>query len=352
MNLAPTTSGQVDPLETTADLFVTAAQPFGIARPRALDAYRTFYRTGRVSEDWIAAPNRTIGETLVEGSTRKFTLDVPGTKGMQTESVLIPMDRRDGTTTSTLCVSSQIGCAMGCTFCETAQMGLQHNLTTADIVAQWYVATHVLSTQPKNIVFMGMGEPTDNLDSVIPAIRILTDHDGAAMAASNISVSTVGNPAGIRRLGELAAERGFRRLNLAVSINAPNNEIRAEIMPTARGWSMAELMEVMLAWPGRPRAAICIEYVLIPSVNDSPAHCDEICEYLKPLRCSLNVIPYNPRRDSPWPAPEETAVEAFVKRAIANGQFTKRRGTKGRDVMAACGQLGNPELRKKRRPSS
>ena len=117
MNLAPTTSGQVDPLETTADLFVAAAQPFGVARPRAIEAYRTFYRTGQLSEDWIAAPNRTLGETLVEGSTRKFTLDVPRTKGMQTESVLIPMDRRDGTTTSTLCVSSQVGCAMGCTFC-------------------------------------------------------------------------------------------------------------------------------------------------------------------------------------------------------------------------------------------
>ena len=352
MNLTPLTSGHVDPLETTAALFIAAAQPLGISTPRALAAYRAFYRAGHAIEEWVAPPNRTVGEVQIEGTTRKFTLEVPETKGLQTESVLIPMSRRDGTTTTTLCLSSQVGCAMGCTFCETAQMGLMHNLRTADIVAQWFVATHVLEARPKNIVFMGMGEPTDNLDAVIPAIRVLTDHDGAAMAASNISVSTVGNPVGIRRLGELAAESGFRRLNLAVSINAPNDDVRSEIMPTARAWPMSELMEVMLEWPGRPRAAICVEYVLIPGVNDSDAHCDEVCTYLKPLRCSLNVIPYNPRRNSPWPAPTEVAVEGFVKRAIANGQFTKRRGTKGRDVMAACGQLGNPDIRKRRRNSS
>ena len=114
---------------------------------------------------------------------------------------------------------------------------------------------------------------------------------------------------------------------------------------------MDDLMRAMLAWPGRPKSAICVEYVLIPGVNDGPEHCDEVCEYLSPLRCSLNVIPYNPRRDSPWPAPTESSVEDFLRRAIANGQFTKRRGTKGRDVMAACGQLGNPEIRARRRVS-
>ena len=312
----------------------------------ALQAYRSFHREARVPPGTTPGLHP-IGRREIEGETIKFTLTLPG--GVETESVLIPMRRRDGSLTRTLCVSSQIGCAMGCRFCETAQMGLIRHLGAADIVAQWHTATHELGHRPKNIVFMGMGEPTDNLDAVLPAIQILADHDGPAVAASNISVSTVGNPDGIRRLGELAAEPGFRRLNLAVSLNAPNDDIRAEIMPVDRAWPMDDLMDAMSSWPGRPKSAICIEYVLIPGVNDEPAHCDEVCDYLRPLRCSLNIIPYNPRRNSPWPAPTEESVEAFLARAMANGQFTKRRGTKGRDVMAACGQLGNPEIRARRR---
>jgi len=328
--------------------FVDACRESGADYPRgraATETYREFHRTGKTTR--MTGPSLpAVGRTEVEGETIKFTLALPS--GLETESVLIPMRRRDGQATRTLCVSSQVGCAMGCRFCETAQMGLLRHLEIDEIVAQWHVATHALGHRPKNIVFMGMGEPTDNLEGVIPAIRILVDHDGPSIPASNISVSTVGNPRGIRRLGELAAEPGFHRLNLAVSLNAPNDRIRAEIMPVDRRWPMDELMEAMLAWPGRPKSAICVEYVLIPGVNDGDEHCDEVCEYLRPLRCSLNVIPYNPRRDSPWVAPEEPAVDAFIARAIANGQFTKRRGTKGRNVMAACGQLGNPEIRGRR----
>ena len=339
-----------DPLALTGEAFVEACRPVE-STPNghgARLAYRRFHRDGEVPAGTTPRLHP-IGRREIEGETVKFTLTLPG--GLETESVLIPMRRRDGSLTRTLCVSSQVGCAMGCRFCETAQMGLVRHLDTSDIVAQWHAASHQIGLRPKNIVFMGMGEPTDNLDAVIPAIRILADHDGPAIAASNISVSTVGNPEGIRRLGELAAEPGFHRLNLAVSLNAPNDEIRAEIMPVDRAWPMDDLMAAMLAWPGRPKSAICVEYVLIPGVNDGPEHCDEVCAYLEPLRCSLNVIPYNPRRDSPWPAPTEDSVDAFIGRAIDNGQFTKRRGTKGRDVMAACGQLGNPEIRRRRRIS-
>ena len=337
-----------DPLGLTGTGFMEACRSVeGVPRGReALSAYRRFHREG-VIPTGTSPKLHPIGTREIEGETVKFTLRLAD--GLETESVLIPMKRRDGSTTRTLCVSSQVGCAMGCRFCETAQMGLVRQLRTEDIVAQWHAATHEIGHRPKNIVFMGMGEPTDNLDAVLPAIRILVDHDGPAVAASNISVSTVGNPDGIRRLGELAAEPGFRRLNLAVSLNAPNDDIRAEIMPVDRAWPMDDLMDAMSSWPGRPKSAICIEYVLIPGVNDESAHCDEVCDYLRPLRCSLNIIPYNPRRHSPWPAPTEESVEAFLARAMANGQFTKRRGTKGRDVMAACGQLGNPEIRARRR---
>ncbi|MDG2022468.1 MAG: radical SAM protein, partial [Phycisphaerales bacterium] len=218
-----------DPLGLTAEAFALASEHAGLTRGRGgIESYRRFHREGFVPRGTSPAMHE-LGRQEVEGETTKFTLSLPG--GLETESVLIPMRRRDGTVTRTLCVSSQIGCAMGCRFCETAQMGLLRNLETSDIVAQWHAATHQVGHRPKNIVFMGMGEPTDNLDAVIPAIRVLADHDGPAVAASNISVSTVGNPDGIRRLGELAAEPGFHRLNLAVSLNAPNDAIRAEIMP-------------------------------------------------------------------------------------------------------------------------
>jgi hypothetical protein len=183
---------------------------------------------------------------------------------------------------------------------------------------------------------------------VIQAIRVLVDHDGAGVPASNISISTVGNPDGIRKIGELVREEGFHRLNLALSLNAPNDEIRTEIMPVNRAWPMARLKDALLEFPRYSQAAFCVEYVLIPGVNDSDAHCDEVCAFLRDVRCSLNVIPYNPRRNSPWPAPDEADVERFVARAVANGQFTKRRGTKGRNVMAACGQLGNERIRNRR----
>ena len=340
-------SKTIDPLGWTGKAFIREALEMGIPAVRSRAAYRDFFRKGIQGPEWLKPFPIEIGQTQTEGQTVKFTLNLP--QDVETESVLIPMPRASGDIPHTLCVSSQIGCAMGCRFCETAQMGLIGNLTVSQIVAQWYAATYTIGNRPTNIVFMGMGEPTDNLDAVIPAIRVLTDHDGASVAASKISVSTVGNPAGIRRLGDLAAEPGFHRLNLAVSLNAPNDDIRHDIMPAGRAWPMDDLMDAMLGWRGRPSTAICIEYVLIPGVNDGPEHCDQVCEYLKPLHCTLNVIPYNPRRDSPWPAPSEESVADFMNRAIENGQFTKRRGTKGRSVMAACGQLGNPDIRRRTR---
>ena len=342
--------------------FVAEARARGRTAQAALDAYRALYREGIVP-DWCDVPDYPVTATLVEGATSKFVLRLndAGMEGLETESVLIPMPRATGTTT-TLCVSSQIGCAMGCRFCETAQMGLIRNLRADQIVHQWWSATHRVPrgdarsaaenpqarSAVKNIVFMGMGEPTDNIDEVIQAIRVLVDHDGAGVPASNISISTVGNPDGIRKIGELVREEGFHRLNLALSLNAPNDRVRTEIMPVNRAWPMARLKEALLEFPRYSQAAFCVEYVLIPGVNDSEEHCDEVCAFLRDVRCSLNVIPYNPRRNSPWPAPDEDSVSRFIARAVAHGQFTKRRGTKGRNVMAACGQLGNEKIRSRK----
>jgi len=343
---------------TLAD-FLAAAKARGAFRssnPQELERlYRGFHRQGLAAgtslPDWVADGRGRVKAVHVDGDTLKFTMDLGD--GLETESVVIPMRHRDGTTTRTLCVSSQVGCAMGCRFCETAQMGLMRSLSAAEIAAQLHAArfqvddpwTGRTGFEIKNIVFMGMGEPMDNIDAVLGAIRVLTDRNAYAIAPVHVTVSTVGRTDGIERYGQFLLQPGFHRLNLAVSLNAPNDRIRSEIMPINRAEPIERLMAALLAFPKRPNAAICVEYVLIPGVNDAPEHCDEVCAILKPLRCSLNVIPYNPRRGSPWPAPEEDSVQAFVKRAIANGQFCKRRGTKGRSAMAACGQLGNEQIR-------
>ena len=339
-------------LGMTSEAFVRHAADHGVAAIDAIAAYRAFYRDGRREGEWFALENMPLGTREMEGETIKFTLRMGSGESVrhETESVVIPMQGRGGRRTRTLCVSSQIGCAMGCDFCETAQMGLIRNLSSAQIVAQWFAARHVIGEDINNIVFMGMGEPMDNIEEVIGAIRILTDHNGPSIASSRITISTVGRIDGIRRLSELVSEDGFHRLNLAVSVNAPDDEIRDRLMPINRAMNLEALQAALLKYPLHGGSALLIEYVLIPEVNDSLEHCDRLCRWLEPLRCSLNVIPYNPRRDSPWTAPSEDSVDAFIRRATNNGQFTKRRGTKGRDIMAACGQLGNPEIRRQRRP--
>ena len=342
--------------------FLAAAKGLGAFRsmspPDCERMYRWFHRTGGAPSggfpSWVVDDRRPVKAVQVDGDTLKFTMELGD--GLETESVVIPMRHRDGTVTRTLCVSSQVGCAMGCRFCETAQMGLMRSLSPAEIVAQLHAARFAVadpwSGRPgfdvKNIVFMGMGEPMDNVESVLSAIRTMTDRNAYAIAPVHVTVSTVGRTDGIRRYGEFLLQPGVHRLNLAVSLNAPNDRIRSEIMPINRAEPIERLMESLLAFPKRPNAAICVEYVLIPGVNDADEHCDEVCSLLKPLRCSLNVIPYNPRRSSPWPAPDEDTVQRFVRRAIANGQFCKRRGTKGRSAMAACGQLGNELIRGRR----
>ncbi|TVS01212.1 MAG: 23S rRNA (adenine(2503)-C(2))-methyltransferase RlmN [Phycisphaerales bacterium] len=344
------------PLGLTHAGFVEACRGAGVGSGRADAMYRAFFAgrpEGELEGCSPPEPTRVLESESPEGVVRKFLLPVPPPErlsgrelpeALETESVVIPMRGRHATT-HTLCVSSQVGCAMGCGFCETAQMGLIRSLSPAEIVAQWWAATHCLGATIKNIVFMGMGEPLDNPGGVIGAIEALTDRRGAAIAMKNITVSTVGRIDGLLKLRERVVTDGWKRLNLAVSINAPNDEIRDSIMPINRAMPLGELVRVLEEWPLRPSGAICAEYVLIPGVNDKPEHADELAELLKNIRCCVNVIPYNPRRNSPWPAPEEASVDAFLARLEARGQFCKRRRTKGRDTMAACGQLGNEQIR-------
>ncbi|UCD74803.1 MAG: 23S rRNA (adenine(2503)-C(2))-methyltransferase RlmN [Phycisphaerales bacterium] len=331
------TQKPIDILGLTCRLCVRLAAARGVPRPEAIAAYRRAFRTGRPDVDWISLPQVTIGESLAEGNTMKLGLTLGD--GRETECVVLPQSSRTGRPRNTLCLSAQIGCARGCVFCQTARMGLVRSLTAAEIVAQWHTARFSLGTDISNIVFMGMGEPLDNLDEVIQAIRIFADHDGPAIPASRISVSTVGLPRSIARLATLAKEPGLRRLGLAVSLNAPNDEVRSRLMPVNRIAPMAVLREAMLAWPVGNRGRILIEYVLIPGVNDAPEHAKQLGDYLRPLKCTLNVIPYNPTGDLPWPSPRPEQVGRFIDRVIDYGILVKRRRTIGRSISGACGQL-------------
>ncbi len=370
------------PLGMTCEGFVRAASELVVQKKIGAETfYKECFRSGRTEVGlraggvWrldVAPIGRVEEDESPEGVVRKFTLRVPGPTGgslgadarastVETESVLIPMIGRKGERTYTLCVSSQIGCAMGCGFCETAQMGLVRSLTAAEITAQWWTATHVLKQTVSNVVFMGMGEPMDNLDNVLDAIAAMTDHCGGAMAMSKITISTVGRVDGIRRLSERVREPGWRRLGLALSLNAPNDRVRSELMPVNRKWNLDELRDALIAFPAHGGTKLCVEYVLIPGVNDRREHATEVAAFCGPIdgaykaergggspRVLLNLIPYNPRRNSPWPAPEEPAVDAFLGWLGEEGVYAKRRRTKGRKMMGACGQLGSEAIRGRR----
>ncbi len=338
-----------DILGLTSHEFVSNRQIQGVNADAALQTYRAIFRNGRIDISDVSLPPVNISKREREEETIKFTLEHED--NLECEAVILPQHGRTGKKRNTLCVSSQIGCALGCTFCETGQMCRLKNLSASEIVAQWFAATFEFSTTITNVVFMGMGEPMDNLDAVIQAIRVLVDHNGPNIPASKISVSTAGLIAGIDRLAELVREPGFGRLGLAISLNAPNDSIRQQLMPIARSHSMEELREALVRWPLRKPAHILIEYVLIPSVNDAPDHAQQLCNYLKPLNCMVNVIPFNPgstnsRSSLIYEAPSENQANRFINHLRDLGVKVQRRQSRGQSIKAACGQLGNTNIRR------
>jgi 23S rRNA (adenine2503-C2)-methyltransferase len=293
-----------------------------------------------------------------DGSVTKFCLPAGIHAGqvVESESVIIPMNSYRGTSWYTLCLSSQVGCRMGCTFCETGGMGLLRNLSAAEIVCQRIVARQLmLERQPaaagrfryfsdgiQNIVFMGMGEPLDNFDALVQAIRVLSDPAGLDFPHAQITVSTVGRIDGLRKLAALH----WPNLRIAISLNAPNDALRDQLMPINKGMPLAELQRTLLDYPLARKGLFLIEYVLIKGVNDAPEHADQVAAWCRPLRCVVNLIPYNPQRDAAYATPSEDTVLRFLRRLRSHGIFVKRRVTQGRDLMGACGQLGNSEVRR------
>lgn len=259
--------------------------------------------------------------------------------GLEVECVRIPM----GKDRYTLCVSSQVGCKLGCTFCETAKMGFIRNLSAGEIVAQLLVARVVLGWNIRNVVFMGMGEPLDNPDGVLQALRVMHDDHGLMYGQARLTVCTAGRVDGLKKLAEL----GWGRLDVSISLNAAFDDKRDQLMPVNRKYPLAALQQALIDYPRRKNFVYAINYCLLPGFNDSPADAVAVAAFVAPLeRTLINVIPYNPGTDPLTRAPTEDEVVQFIAWLKSEGCAVQRRSTKGRSVMAACGQLGNLELRR------
>ncbi len=276
----------------------------------------------------VLAPGEVV-KTFDEENLTKFITRLPD--GLKIESVIIPMARHN-----TLCVSSQVGCRMGCVFCETACLGFKRNLSATEIVGQLYNARHVLGHVIKNIVFMGMGEPLDNFDSVMKAIGVMNEQMGFDIALRHITLSTAGLVPGIERLAQMKLS-GIR---LAISINGPDDQVRSRLMPINNRYPMAELKKSLTAYPLSKRGVFLFEYILIRGVNDSAAQAAQLATFIHPLQVRLNLIPYNPIDSFGHDSPSDEEMHVFADLLTQRGVFVIKRWSKGRSVSAGCGQLG------------
>ena len=282
----------------------------------------------RLETDLIVKSGQVVKKEA-DGGVIKFVTRL--VDDLMVESVVIPMFRR-----YTVCVSSQVGCRMGCRFCQTGKMGLIRDLTPSEIVGQVAVARHLLGADIRNVVFMGMGEPLDNLDNVVQAVRVLEDQRGMDIARRYITLSTVGLIHGIERLARMDGGP----LNLAVSLNAPDDVVRSRLMPINRIHPMGALKDALQCYPLAKKSSIFMEYVLIKGVNDQPEHARALSRYLSPLRVKVNLIPYNPAPESVWTPPSAEELRRFRSFLEKENIFVRLRNRKGDRIMAACGQLG------------
>ncbi|MBI9077499.1 MAG: 23S rRNA (adenine(2503)-C(2))-methyltransferase RlmN [Desulfatibacillum sp.] len=251
--------------------------------------------------------------------------------GATIETVLIPEKGHH-----TLCVSTQVGCAMGCKFCCTASGGFTRNLEAHEIISQVrdIKATMEDPIQLRNLVFMGMGEPLANWDNLKQALDVIMNNDwGLEFSGRRVTVSTVGLAPNIAALGS------DTRVKLAVSLNAPDNEIRDQIMPINKKYPIEVLLQACKDFPVDHSRRITFEYVLLKGINDSPEHARKLGKLLAHLPCKINLIPYNPHENSPYQRPDPQAVDAFLQVLLDKNYTAIVRHSKGLDIQAACGQL-------------
>jgi 23S rRNA (adenine2503-C2)-methyltransferase len=273
--------------------------------------------------------------------THKWLLAMDGKNAIET--VYIP-DKGRGT----LCVSSQVGCALNCQFCSTATQGFNRNLSTAEIIGQVWVAARHLGNVPHkqrrltNVVMMGMGEPLMNFDNVVRAMSIMRDDLGYGLANKRVTLSTAGVVPMIDRLGEVSD------VSLAVSLHAPNDALRSELVPLNKKYPIAELMESCVRYAQRKRGeSVTFEYTLMRDVNDQPQHARELVRLMRDLdnrlqmkdAAKVNLIPFNPFPGTRYERPDDAAIRRFQKLLNESGRIAPVRRTRGDDIDAACGQL-------------
>ncbi len=278
------------------------------------------------NEAYITVPRVEAAATSADG-VKKFLMAMPD--GEHIETVLIPSEGY-----ATLCVSTQVGCAMGCRICRTGALGFRRNLSAGEIVAQ---LNEVRRREPErnitNVVFMGMGEPLANFDNTVAAIQILTHPSGPQISWRRLTVSTAGLPDKIIQLGQLV------RVKLAVSLNAVSNEQRSRIMPINRKHSLEELISALEKFPLPRGMRITIEYVLIHDFNDSDADARRLVKLLSHVKAKVNLIPFNDELSQEFRSPTPERVAAFQNILLSKSLTAIVRKSRGRDILAACGQL-------------
>lgn len=273
------------------------------------------------------APWKTDDFVEAGDGVRKLLLECRD--GEKIESVIIPSRDR-----STVCVSTQAGCGFGCIFCATGKCGFDRNLEAGEIVGQFMAAAAVSQMRLTNVVFMGMGEPFANYDNVLKAIRILNDTTGLAIGARRLTLSTCGVVPGIKRL----SDEGLQ-VELSVSLHAPNDQLRNELMPVNKSWNISELMEACREYTEKTGRIITFEYTLVDGVNDSLDHAAELIQIVRPVRGRVNLIPLSPVEHYNGSTPSPEACTKFARKLERAGINVTLRRSKGGGVAAACGQL-------------
>jgi 23S rRNA (adenine2503-C2)-methyltransferase len=312
---------------------------------RARQLFAWMYRRGVTDVDAMSDLSRELRATLNASfrlttpeiisrersgdGTEKFLLRL--SDGRQIESVFIP-----DTPSMTLCISTQVGCAMACAFCLTGKMGLLRNLSAGEIVGQVRVLAHNVDLGGKafNIVLMGMGEPLHNYDATMKALRILADEHGFALPPRRVTLSTVGLLPALERLA-----REPIMPNLAISLHAPTDALRGQLVPLNKKYGVADVINACKRFPIRKRSRITFEYVLLAGVNDSPQDARVLARLVASVKCKVNLIPLNAAPGIPFERPSDAAIDRFAKVLAERGVTVSVRKSRGRDIRAACGQL-------------
>ena len=309
------------------------------------DAMSDIAKTLREKLKGMAAvsPPAIVSDRLSDDGTRKFLFDVGG--GNAVETVFIPEDDR-----GTLCISTQAGCALDCSFCSTGKQGFNRNLTVAEIIGQLWQANRALGAGSaderiiSNVVLMGMGEPLANFENSVKALRLMLDDNAYGLSRRRVTVSTSGLVPMMDRLADECA------VALAVSLHAPNDELRDELVPINRKYPLRELMAACNRYLQKaPRDFVTFEYVMLAGVNDSDAQARELLALTRNVSCKFNLIPFNPFPGSPYLRSSAQRISRFAQILIDGGVVTTTRKTRGDDIDAACGQLAGQVQDKTRR---